>query len=81
MTKIQLVDLIDAFLVKLPVGLRFRMFQYANQQGIRDDFASLRYQLNYCLDKLHSDLLTECNELIKRYDSFVQAECGVWVSV
>lgn len=78
MTKQELIESINDFLVKLPVGLRPRAFNFVQLQGIRDEFAALGCQLRYVLNEVRSELREECDRLIKEHERFVR---GVNVGV
>lgn len=76
MTKQELIESINDFLVKLPVGMRSRAFHFANLQGVKEEFASLGCQLRYVLSEVHPSLQIECDRLIEEHERFVR---GVYV--
>jgi hypothetical protein len=66
--KQKLVSSINLFFLQLPVGLRHNAFVYSDSQGVREEFASLGYQLRYLIGKLGSELSRECDRLLREHE-------------
>lgn len=77
MDKQKLVASIEAFLLKLPVGMRSRAFHFADHlQGIKEKFASLGCQLRYVLNQVRPELQLECDRLIEQHESLLMSKGG-----